>query len=44
MNELLVYKKIQLFINVGILFGVWANLFYQTKDLKSGIKYNSDIK
>ena len=44
MKDAILYKKIQLFINTGILFGVWANLFYQTKDLKRGIKYNSDIK
>ena len=44
MSETIFYKKIQLFLNTGILFGVWANLFYQTKDLKNKITYNSDIK
>ena len=38
------YKRLQLFISTGILFGIWTNLFYQSKNIRSlenTVKYNS---
>ena len=33
MNEYIIYKRLQLFLSVGILSGIWGNLFIHSKNL-----------